>query len=103
MEEEKSGLQTEYDDQEYLLIQAMQEAGMTTCGISNCTASLKLEKYPKIDDMENFVQWCADNGQAGMLQKRVSKAVFDEFFNLNGEYPEGIDTYDKLTLGLRKR
>lgn len=99
----KKALQADYEQEEYYLIEKMQAEKVTTAGIANCTASLKQEKYPKVDDMESFVTWCAQNGRADMIQKRISKAAFDEYYATNNEYPDGVDTYDKLTLGLRKR
>lgn len=100
---QKSELQRQYDEEEYLLIVDMQEAGLTKGGTDDGTVSIKVESYPKIEDMNAFVQWCADNGKAEMLQKRVSKAVFDEFYKNENEYPDGVDTYDKTVVSLRKR
>ena len=99
----KSELQREYDEEEYLLIQDMETAGLSKGGTEDGTVSIKVESYPKIEDMNAFVQWCADNGKAEMLQKRVSKASFDEYFKLENEFPDGVDTYDKTVVSLRKR
>lgn len=101
--EQKAALQKEYDEEEYLVCEIMAEQGIRSLGIDKCSATFKVEKYPRVEDIESFVTWCAENNLGNMLQKRVSKAVFDEYFNDTGEYPTGIDVYDKSSLLIRKR
>lgn len=103
LEAQKTAIQKEFDETEYAMIQLMQDAGLTNAGIDKCTFSLKTELYPQVKDLGSFVRWAADNDRAEMLQKRVSAAVFREYFESTNEMPEGLDTYDKVTLGIRKR
>lgn len=103
LDAQKTDRQKAYDEAEYFLIQKMEESGLKAAGIDKCSCTIKSEAYPQIKDMEGFVAWCADNNRADMLQKRVSKKSFDEYFEQTAEYPEGIDTYDKVTVLLRKR
>lgn len=92
----------EIDAIEFKLIEMMDEQGLDKVKSLHGTASLKVEMYPQIKDMESFVRWCADNGKADMLQKRVSKGSFDEFYKDTAEYPEGVDTYTKKSINFRK-
>lgn len=103
LDAQKSKLQKEFDEIEYNMIQKMQDAGLSNAGISRCTFTLKSEMYPQVKDIDAFVKWAADNDKAEMLQKRVSAAVFREYFESTNEMPDGVDTYDKLTLGMRRR
>jgi hypothetical protein len=103
IEEERKAEQAIYDTIEYHMIQKMEAAGLSNAGIKECTFSLKHEMYPQVKDIDAFVKWAADNGKAEMLQRRVSAAVFKEYFEATNEMPDGIDTYDKITLGMRKR
>jgi hypothetical protein len=103
LDAQKTALQKDFDEVEYTMIQLMQDAGLTNAGIESCTFSLKTELYPQVKDLDAFVRWAADNDKAEMLQKRVSAAVFREYFESTNELPEGIDTYDKVTLGMRRR
>lgn len=103
LEAQKTTIQKEFDEIEYRMIEKMQDAGLSNAGISRCTFSLKQEAYPQVKDLVAFVKWAAENDKAEMLQKRVSAAVFKEYFESTNEMPDGIDTYDKLTLGMRKR
>lgn len=99
----KTEEQKRLDEIEYLMITKMEEAGLTSAGISRCTFSLKVEPYPQVKDMALFVKWAADNDKPEMIQKRVSSAVFREYFEQTNELPDGVDTYEKKTLGMRKR
>lgn len=99
----KTEEQKRFDEIEYLMITKMEEAGLTGAGISRCTFSLKVEPYPQVKDMALFVKWAADNDKPEMIQKRVSSAVFREYFEQTNELPDGVDTYEKKTLGMRKR
>lgn len=103
LEAHKSDVQKMYDDMEYVMIQKMQELGLSNAGIPACTFSLKVEMYPQVKDIDAFVKWAADHDKAEMLQRRVSAAVFREYFEQTNEMPEGVDTYEKMTLGMRKR
>ena len=103
LEAQKTALQKDFDEIEYHMIQKMQDAGLASAGISECTFSLKSEMYPQVKDIDAFVKWAADNDKAEMLQRRVSSAVFKEYFEATNEMPDGIDTYEKLTLGMRRR
>lgn len=99
----KTEEQKRFDEIEYLMITKMEEAGLSSAGISKCTFSLKVEPYPQVKDMALFVKWAADNDKPEMIQKRVSSAVFREYFEQTNELPDGVDTYEKKTLGMRKR
>lgn len=103
LDAQKVAVQTEFDEVEYLMITKLQEAGLSSAGITRCTFSLKQEMYPQVKDLHALVQWAADNDKSEMLQKRVSAAVFREYYEQTNELPEGLDTYDKLTLSMRKR
>lgn len=103
LEAEKTAVQKTFDEIEYVMITKLEEAGLTSAGIDQCTFSLKVEPYPQVKDMALFVKWAADNDKPEMLQKRVSSAVFKEYFEQSNEMPDGLDTYEKKTLGMRKR
>lgn len=103
LEARKTEVQKMYDEMEYVMIEKMQEAGLSNAGIPACTFSLKVEMYPQVKDIDAFVRWAADNNKAEMLQRRVSAAVFREYFEQANQMPDGVDTFEKTTLGMRKR
>ena len=103
IDKQRAAVQEDFDRLEYEIIQEMGDLGLSNAGVEACTVSIKYEKYPKVDDMEAFVNWCSDNGRSDMIQKRVSKTAFDEYFSQSNEYPDGVETYDKVTLNMRRR
>lgn len=88
---------------EYEIISAMEEQGTDRVSNSSGTVSLKVEMYPQVEDMESLVNWCAENNRPDMIQKRVSSTAFKEYFEEMNEFPDGIKTYEKKSLGFRKR
>lgn len=101
--DEKSALQAEIDKAEYELIQAMQDNAIHTVGNAHCTCSVKAAMYPNIKDMAGFAKWCVDNGRTEMIQKRVSSAVFREYVEEANMLPDGVETYERLTINMRSK
>lgn len=103
LNDQKSALQSDYDNEEYRLIEDMEAAGLSRGGTDRGTVSIKVDAYPQVSDMEAFVDWAATNGRADMIQKRVSSAVFREFVENTNEMPDGVDTYEKTVVSLRRK
>jgi predicted nucleic acid-binding Zn-ribbon protein len=101
--ERKSDLQKEIDALEFQIITRMDESGVDRISSSNGTATLKVEMYPQVENMEELVQWCADNGRADMIQKRISSTAFKDFFDETNEYPDGVKTYEKKSILFRRK
>lgn len=98
-----SEVQQLIDEEEYHLIQEMERVGVESAGCDLGTARVKIEMYPQIKDQEAFLRWCNTNEKFDMVQKRVSKGSFDEYFKETGEFPDGLETYEKTTLSLRRK
>jgi hypothetical protein len=97
-----SDINKEIDQVEYYLIQAMEEDGLDQLRSGKGLISKKVELYPQVEDLDGLVKWAYENGKPEILQRRVSKGVFDEIFQQSGEYPDGVKTYEKKTLNYRK-
>lgn len=97
-----SDINKDIDSLEFEIITSMEDAGIEKTTTPFGTATRKVDLYPQIKDKRAFVQWMADNDKAEMIQSRVSKAVFDEYFTQEGAYPDGVDTYNKQTLSFRR-
>lgn len=85
------------------LISELQGDGLDSikiAGVGTCT--LKTEDYPMVTDMSAFVEWCATNNMPELIQKRVSSLAFKDYVAEHNEYPAGVDTYVKETIGLRR-
>lgn len=96
-------VQADIDKLEWEIIENMQSVGIDKTATNKATVSVKAEMYPQVKDMNAFVEWCAKTGRAEMIQKRVSSGVFKEYFEQTGEYPDGVDTYNRIKLSFRKK
>ena len=96
-------LNAEINDLEYQAICAMDDAGLDKTSTGSGSVSMKIEQYPNVTDLNSLVNWAFENGKPEILQRRVSKGVFKEYFEETGEYPDGIDTFEKKTLNYRRR
>ncbi len=98
-----SDINGQIDELQYKAVTMMQEEGLDKTSTSIGSVSLKIEQYPNVKDIGALVDWAYTNGKPEILQRRVSKTVFDEYFQETGEYPDGIDTYEKATLNYRRK
>jgi len=95
-------INAEIDQIEYELIENMEAMGVDQLRSTAGTASLKAEMYPSVENIHDLVNWAYENGVPEILQKRVSKSVFDEYYEKHGEFPDGISTYLKKSISFRK-
>jgi|LGOV01.1.fsa_nt_gb hypothetical protein len=103
LKEEEKTINARISAIEYDLITDMEESGETKFATAYGTVSITTKLYPQITDMGAFVKFMHDNNRGDFVQKRPSAPAFREYFKLTGEYPEGLDAFDKTTLSFRKR
>jgi len=99
---ELSELGKEIYAMEYGLLTEMEDLGIDKVQATKGTATRSVNMYPQVKDKQAFVSWILDNNKVEMIQSRVSAGVFREYFEETGEYPDGIDTYQKSTILFRK-
>lgn len=87
---------------EYAAIQQLEEAGLEKVKTARGSATLKVDMYPQVEDLDAIVKWAYENGRSDILQRRVSPAVFKEIFEQQGVFPDGVKTFQKKTLNYRK-
>jgi len=87
-----------------VILNKMTEAGVSATGTEKARVAKKTELYGNIQDMQAFVQFCADNGRADMIQKRVGLAAYREWVDQNASYPDGTEAYfqDSVTITRKK-
>lgn len=84
------------------LADAMDEAKLDKFSSEHGTISKKVELYPQVEDWEDFLKWTVENNRFDFVQRRVNSAPFKEFFDQNSYFPDGLDSYEKLTISTRK-
>lgn len=67
------------------------------------TVYKQVKLYPRIVDHEALGQWAAKFNRFDIFQRRVTASVFEEMYQANGEYPDGMDTYEETKVVIRKR
>lgn len=87
---------------ERLLLDKLDEAGINSVKTDYGTVTKKVSLYPRVADLQALGEWIQKTGRIDIMQKRVSKGVFTEVFESTGEYPSGVDAYDKETISFRK-
>lgn len=101
--EQTKAINGELSALEFKLIEEMTDSGESKFSTGFGTVSIKTALHPQVIDMEAFVKFVMENDKPEFLQKKVNSAVFREYFEENGEYPEGIDAYERTTLSFRKK
>ena len=68
------------------------------------TASLSTNVYPTLKDYDKLAAFIYRNRALDMLQRRVAKGNWqDRLEARNGRPIPGVETFEKVTLNLRKR
>lgn len=89
---------------ENMLLTELQADGVDTISINGVgTVYITTTDYPQVTDMDAFVAWCAENNRADMIQKRVSSTAFKQYLEETNEYPDGVNSYVKETVNLRRK
>ena len=89
---------------ENMLLTELQADGVDTISINGVgTVYITTTDYPQVIDMDAFVTWCAENNRADMIQKRVSSTAFKQYLEETNEYPDGVNSYVKETVNLRRK
>lgn len=101
--EEIKAINSSITQVENMLISELQTDGLDTIKVSGIgTVYITTTDYPQVTDMDSFVKWCAENNRADMIQKRVSSTAFKQYVEEFNEYPDGVDSYVKETVNLRR-
>jgi len=96
-------INSEMEGIETQVLRFMEEEGMDKIATTLATVSRTVKMHASVEDITALVNWAHENGRPDIVQKRISQKVFDEVFLETGEMPEGTKTYNKETLGFRKK
>lgn len=102
LDQQRKELQEEIDQLERELIAEMDAEDLPKISSKLGSFTRKTELYPQVQDMDAFVQFAVENGYTSMLQKRINRGPFQEYFEETGMYPDGVDAFIKDTL-IRRR
>lgn len=103
VEAELKEIKEQIEQTQQEILEFMEGVGLDSVKNDKATLTRSVDMYPNVTDMEAFVKAAYETNMPGLLQKRVSKGAFEEYFEMYGEYPPGTDSYLKTKLNMRRR
>lgn len=103
LEAELRDVKKEIEEIEYLMIEEMDRLGLDSVKNDKATLTKKVEMYPSVVDLAALIKAAYEHNKPELLQRRVGKAAFEDFFDEFNEYPPGVDVYQKSKLNMRRR
>lgn len=95
-------LKTRTKDIDKLIIERMQEQGLTSTGNEVATVTLSEKTYPKITDWDAFYEYIHENKAFYLLQRRPGAKACEELIKLEGD-KEFMEIASDPTLSLRNK
>lgn len=100
---EQSAIQAEMDKLERQISEQMEALGLEKIAGTKATATLRAEIYPSVSDKAAFYNFVVQNQSYELTQSRINAAAYRERL-MNGDVlPDGVTTYDKIKLSIRKK
>ena len=96
-------LQIDFDNLELQLIEEMKFQKLEKAAGKLASATLKIENYPSVKDKEQFYLWVVRENHFEFTQSRINAAAFRELFEQKNVMPDGVETYLKEKINMRKR
>lgn len=84
------------------LLQKMNEEKVEAFKTASGTAYISVDTRASCADWPSFWQFCADNQQVSLLEKRVSIGAIKEYEETNGELPPFINKTVERVVRVRK-
>lgn len=103
IKEVEKALNTRKEIIEKRIIEKLEEENVNSMSTEYGTLTKVTKLYPSVADYESLRDWVLETGRLDILQKRVTTTVFAEIFEETGEYPDGIDAFDKVSINFRKK
>lgn len=96
-------LNEELKSLEDFILEQLDEQGLDKASGEKATASRSLKIYPSVDNKELFLRWVVQNEKFEMIQSKCNAAPVRELLENENIIPEGVSTFDRMELSLRKR
>jgi len=100
---EQSAIQAEMDKLEKQISEQMESLGLEKIAGIKATATLRAEIYPSVSDKAAFYNFVVQNQSYELTQSRINAAAYRERLMNGNVLPDGVTTYDKIKLSIRKK
>lgn len=88
---------------EGLIINEMQQEGLTKVTAVGVTCSIKNDVYPKIEDWDNVLSFIIKEKKFALFSKKINTPLWREMLLEDGISIQGISTYEKQSLLFRRK
>lgn len=102
-EAEIKELNSDIDELSGLILDKMQELGVSSIKSGRASASITQQIVPQVDDFDEVLNWISDDfdGRKHILQRRIAARSWRELEQIDEKVP-GVTAYTKRSVGLRK-
>lgn len=84
------------------LLGKMQEQGLKSLPTNAGTAYIQHRTSATVADWESVLSFIKEHDAWGMLEKRVSKSVVEEYKNENNDLPPGINWSEAIVVNVKR-
>lgn len=103
LQEQITEINKEYEGIEAELISIMELEQLEKASGTHATATIKIDSYPSVDDLELFTRFVVENERWDMLRKQANAGPIREMLEQQNMLPPGISVYEKAKCLLRKK
>lgn len=103
LREQEKKINEEMDKVNDEILSLMEIEELTSAAGDLATAHRKVDVYPRVVDKEAFVGWLYTNKKFEFFHSKVNQAPVREMLENENKIPDGIETYNKSTILLRKK
>lgn len=103
LEAQVKGVNEELSDLELLILQQLEDVGVTTARAAAASATITEQVLPQVTDFEETLEWIGEDfdERKHMLFRRISSGPFKEMLDA-GEHVPGVETYVRRKVSIRK-
>lgn len=90
------------DKIEAKLLEVFDSSGMESCKTEFGTAYASTRSTASVADPETFMQYVIENQEWSLLEKRAAKLAVEQFKDVNGDLPPGINYRQERVVNIRR-
>jgi hypothetical protein len=100
--EELRPIQKLMDTLSQRILNEFNELGMDSAKTDAGTAYRLIQTSATVADRDSFMRFVQQESAWDFLESRVSKKAVEEYVDLNGEVPPGVNVSRRVTVGIRR-
>lgn len=101
-DEKAAKIDSVLDQIEGVLLKAFDTAGMDSAKTSAGTAYTSTKTTASVADKDSFMDYVKAHGEWHLLETRCSKTAVEQFKEVNGEVPPGVNWREERVVNIRR-